>query len=849
MLLAGAAMLPGHAFAQATEAQASDSGSGLSEIVVTAQRREERSQDVPIAITAMSAEGLRERGVTNLQGLQSQVPSLVVAPNGQTSRDVMSPSIRGQSASFQGAPAVVVYMNEVPLPTAISLSGQGGPGTFTDLQNVQVLSGAQGTLFGRNTTGGAVLLTPAKPTDRLEGHIQGGFGNYNMTELEAVVNVPLSDTLRVRLVGATRDRDGFTHDINWNKDRDDQHTRMARIGIQWEPTEGVSSYTMGYYGYGKSNGTGTVPININTAYLAGLAARPVYGPGNVYYGKLGAIRPAYNFCGAGTGPANCSSITQLITDQQARGNRIVAHGLDDFTKVYSWGVSNSTDVDLTDNLKLRNIISYASLKSYYAGDGDGTILNLYDQGQTDLSRTAPRDFFRLFTEELQFQGSALDKKLTYTFGGFYSKQTPGGAMKSYSVNVCALPGTAGALACSGFSETRNTNESKALFAQATLDLGALTPALDRVRLTGGYRYTWDRIDGSAINYGPADGSSPVTCSFDGVSVPLANVGNLSTDSTRGCRYDGHLRSSAPNWTVGIDYRPISNVLLYGKVTKGYKAGGFNGFAVHIAAPTDYSTFGPEYVTDWEAGFKSDFKVAGRPVRLNVNGFNMDYKNIQRGLPDYNADTGKSGAVTLNNAVAVIRGVEIEAMVKPVDILEIGGNYSHIDSHYKSFTYTSAVPVGDCGSNFSNGYRTTTSPDLSCLPLQYLAPNIFSVYGRLSIPTADSFGKVSLFVSYAWTDKQETAPGSLQEYPRPNASDPVKIWEPGVRLPSYGLLSASLDWKNLLGTNLDASIFGTNLTNKQYVISNSGVFNSVGAQGNIFGEPRMYGMRLKYNFGN
>ncbi|MDE2597354.1 MAG: TonB-dependent receptor plug domain-containing protein, partial [Sphingomonadales bacterium] len=635
LLASAGAVAPQVAYAQAdVPQQANSEDAGLGEIIVTAQRRQERSQDVPISITAVSADGLRERGVVNLQGLQSQVPSLVVAPNGQTSRDVMSPSIRGQSASFQGAPAVVVYMNEVPLPTAISLSGQGGPGTFTDLQSVQVLSGAQGTLFGRNTTGGAILLTPAKPTDRLEGYIQGGVGNYNMTELEAVLNVPLTDTLRVRLVGATRDRDGFSHDINWNKDRDDQHTRMARLGIQWEPTDSVSSYTMAYYGYGKSNGTGTVPVAINTPLLTALAQRSVTIPGQGTF-PLGALRPSINFCGAGTGPANCSSITQLITDQRARGNRIIAHGLDDFTRVYSWGVSNSTDVNMTEGLKLRNIISYASLKSYYAGDGDGTTLNLYDQGQNELSRQAPRDSFRLFTEELQFQGTALDGKLSYTFGGFYSKQTPHGKMINYAVNVCALPGSAGALSCSTYSETTNTNVTKALFAQATLDLGALTPALNRLRLTGGYRYTWDAIDGSAINYAPVAGTGPVSCSFNATTgVARANAGNLFNAATPGCRFNGRLRSSAPNWTLGLDYRPVDNVLLYAKVTKGYKAGGFNGFAVQIVAPTDYSSFGPEYVTDWEAGFKSDFRIAGRPVRLNVNGFNMDYKNIQRGLPDY-----------------------------------------------------------------------------------------------------------------------------------------------------------------------------------------------------------------------
>lgn len=156
-LLAGSALagivMPGIAFAQEAAPQAVVEDSGLADIVVTAQRREERSQDVPIVITAISPEGLRERGVTNLQGLQSQVPSLIVQSNGQASRDVMSPAIRGQGASFQGAPGVVIYMNEVPLPIGFTLSTQGGPGNFVDLQSVQVLSGVQGTLFGRNTTG------------------------------------------------------------------------------------------------------------------------------------------------------------------------------------------------------------------------------------------------------------------------------------------------------------------------------------------------------------------------------------------------------------------------------------------------------------------------------------------------------------------------------------------------------------------------------------------------------------------------------------------------------------------------------------------------------------------------
>ncbi|WP_150294313.1 TonB-dependent receptor [Sphingobium estronivorans] len=841
LLLTGSALTAlssSNAMAQETAAQ-SGSGASLAEIVVTAQRREERSQDVPIAITALSSAGLRERDVTSVQGLQNQVPSLTIQPNGQSSRDVMSPSIRGQGASFQGSPGVVIYLNEVPLPIAYTLSQQGGPGNFVDLQNVQVLSGAQGTLFGRNTTGGAILLTAARPTDRLEGHLSGGFGNYNMTEFEAVLNVPVNDKLRVRLVGASRDRDGFTQDINWNKDRDDQHWRMGRIGVEFEPVEGITNYTMGYYGYSKNNGTGIVPISFNYPRLLGFTTSPNNATG------------ALNFCGTQASPdANCTALKKLISDQQARGIRKVAHGMDDFAKLETWGVSNNTDVELTEGLKLRNIISYASLKSFYASDQDGSLANINNTGVTSLSRTAPKDYYELFTEELQFQGEALDKKLTYTLGGFYSKQKPAGEMGDYFTTLSGLPGEAGALRAAGFRQSAVTNESKALFAQATFDFGALTSALDRLRLTGGYRYTWDKIDGRVTSYNPAlySGTGPdnVRCLFNGRTVSRANANNLTSDATlaqapdQGCRYEGHLKSKAPNWTIGLDYRPIDNLLVYGKVTRGYKAGGFNAFAVNA----QYATFGPEYVTDWEAGFKSDFHVAGRPVRLNVNGYTMNYSKIQRGIGDFNPTTNSSGAATVSEASARIRGVEMEAMFKPIDQLEIGGNFSYTDAHYKSFRFNSATPIWDCNSTAANNYLMTRTPDLTCIPMQYFAPYIYSVYGRLSVPTTENIGEISIFMSYAWTDARHQSGPALEKF-----VDGSRTWEPGSDLAAYGLLSASLDWKNALQSGLDVSVFGTNLQNKKYTLSNSGVYNSIGNQGQIFGEPRMYGLRLRYNFGS
>ncbi len=842
MLMAGVAIgsfaPPQAAFAaeDAAADQAAAQSQPSNEIIVTANRREERAQDVPISITAISAESIRERGLTQLQDLQASVPSLVVGPNGQASRDVMSPSIRGQSASFQGSPAVVVYSNEVPLVSAITLSGQGGPGTFVDLQSVQVLAGAQGTLFGRNTTGGAILLTPAKPTDKLEGYVQAGFGNYSMVEVEAVVNVPISDNVRLRVVGASRDRDGFTHDVNWNKDRDDQHWRMGRVGLWIEPMAGVTNYTLGYYGKSHSNGTGSIARNFNTGYFLGLATRPIPIGGGVTL-PLGAISPGFNFCGAGTGPANCSLYTNLLSQQNARGNRQTAHGLDSFSKLESWGINNTTDIELSDTLKLRNIISYAELKSYYANDQDGTTAPIYDTGNTVLSRTAPRDWYKQVTEELQFQGSALGDKLTYTVGGFYYKNSPRGTMVSYSTNVCALTTVTG---CSiGQSEIAVTNESKALYAQGSLDFGAFSPSLDRLRLTAGYRYTWDTVDGTTAswNYVPLPGGAQFVTACSWKSNP--NPGQPVASPLTTCLFGAKLKSSSPNWTVGLDYRPNDNIMVYGKVTRGYKAGGFNSYAVF----ENTRTFGPETVTDYELGAKTDFNFGGMRGRFNVNGFYLDYKNIQRAAGDFNRATGGNGAITLNNASAVIKGVEVEAMIQPSENIELGGNYSHLNAHYKSFKFDSSSGVWDCTAQSVTSPKVFAGADMSCRPLQYLSPNIVSVYGRFSLPMSEDVGKVSLFLSYNWTDKQPTAPFSTERFPDGT------INEPGVLLPSYGILNATIDWKGVLGAPLDLSLFATNLTKKDYIISNTGIYQTIGAQTVIYGEPRMFGLRLRYSFGD
>src|SRR5882757_2712886 len=183
----------------------------LTEIIVTARRVEERLQDVPISITVLNQQQIEDRNIVNSQDLASYVPSLSANTNFGSENSTFA--IRGFVQDIGTAPSVGVYFGDVVAPRGASNgipTGDGaGPGSFFDLQNVQVLKGPQGTLFGRNTTGGAVLLVPQKPTSELGGYVEGSFGDYSMKRGQGVVNIPVNDSIRVRLGVDHQSRDGY----------------------------------------------------------------------------------------------------------------------------------------------------------------------------------------------------------------------------------------------------------------------------------------------------------------------------------------------------------------------------------------------------------------------------------------------------------------------------------------------------------------------------------------------------------------------------------------------------------------------------------------------------------------
>jgi iron complex outermembrane recepter protein len=378
------------AFAQtATVPEATSGGSAVAgdanafaEIIVTANRREEAIQKVPVAITAFNSDTLREQSISNPYDLNGRVPSLVVTSNA-TQRDADGITIRGQGQTYLAPVGVVNYFAEVPLIQGSIIANQGAPGTFFDLDALQVLRGPQGTLFGKNTTGGALLLGPKKPTNELGGYVQAQIGNYDFRDFEGAINLPLiSDVLMVRVAAKKSDRDGYTKDVGTSdltvslpfqtpafgpivynnsglvipglfpntgqarqpgvndvrsdfrgKDYDDRHYWTARLGILFRPVEGVENYLVGYYSKSHNNGTGQVLYSVSDSHptLINLVA-------NSFGNSFGPGAP-------GAFTAADSTIAQaLLARQQALGPRRVSLNNDQFYRLKNWDCRVSTSL-------------------------------------------------------------------------------------------------------------------------------------------------------------------------------------------------------------------------------------------------------------------------------------------------------------------------------------------------------------------------------------------------------------------------------------------------------------------------------------------------------------------------
>jgi iron complex outermembrane receptor protein len=414
----------------------SDQASALEEVVVTARRRDEALQDVPVSVVAIGQEALQRASVRDSRDLTLLAPSLNTT-SAASRGNVLNYELRGITATdtlLTQDPAVGIYLNEVVQTRPYGLNQQ-----LYDMQSVQVLLGPQGTHFGRNTVGGAILYTTNRPTDEFSGEAAVTFGNYERNDYYGVLNVPLGNQLAVRLALKSVDRDGYTRELVRGRDLDNEHARMGRLSIKWDPSAEISNLLVLDAYWSRTNGNGTILHSVSNP----------------------ALQP-------------------LLAAQQALGVREVRHNYPDLSIARVWGAANTTSWDISDNLTVKNIVGYRKIYARELVDLDGSpAAVLGTQQGADVKQ---------ISEELQFQGSIPDSGFEYIVGGYYFLE------KGNDLNIQSA-GPAIVQRNNSFSRS----ESKSLFLNGTYR----PPGLSKLSLSLGYRYIWDersvKIDSQLVS--------------------------------------------------------------------------------------------------------------------------------------------------------------------------------------------------------------------------------------------------------------------------------------------------------------------------------------------------------------
>lgn len=753
--------------AQAQDNEVSETAASgwLEEITVRARRRQEGLQNVPVAVTALSATAIRMADIRSAIDLQRHVPSLSVI--GSLGRNEEALTIRGlrPTGEFLGAgagPAVVSYFAEAP-------SRSGGPGLYLDLESVQVLKGPQGTLFGRNTTGGAILYEPVRPSNEFGGYARGTAGSYGRLDGEAAVNVPLvQDKLMVRIAAQKQNRDGFTKDVKRNIDYDDRDNYSARLGILFRPWEQLENYLIVWASEYDENGPGSVLTHNNPA---------------------GPFAPMQ---------------TPLYEEQHERGIRKVALGSRSRDLNRTHGVLNRTEFNITDDISLTNIFSYSRQKGDRAADLDGTTLTLTDsQGRTLKGTFSPDD--STITEELQLSVTGFDGTVSWQLGGYYER-TKSEKPQTFSqiVNIGDLVITSHQL------DSPVDNESYAIYTHANADLGVLSETLSGISISGGFRHTEDEysLGFDILRYFGAHTVEqlPVPESTHFCLLPL---GSRYPDCLVGNSQEGDGQS----WNVGLDYQITENNLAYFSYRRGYKSGGYNP-AIGIFFGTDRPefAFGPEKVDAFELGVKSEWSFGEVAGHTNIAIYQSNYNDVQV-LNDVTI-LGIGTTATQNAAEATVKGIEVEGTIRPAENFNLTYGYAYTDAEYDK-------------------YKTPAGVDLSGLAFLNTPEHMVNLALTVSRQLPGNFGEMSFLTMYSWQD--DAFAGF------------VDMDSPGSMLGSYGLLNMRLQWDRILASRVNGAVFVNNVTGKDYIVSNSTRYASLGRVISLYGEPRMWGVSLGIDF--
>lgn len=624
--LLGSAAMPALAQDAATpaatmEEEEAEQG-GVGTIIVTAERTASSIQDTPVSVTALTGEALEATGAVVINDLAATVPNLTstTGPQGSADANFFVRGVGQFDFIVTNDPGVGVYVDGIYLGRTVGAMLDAG-----DIERVEVLRGPQGTLFGRNTLGGAVSIVTKQPEiGMFAGSAQATYGSRDRIDLDASVNVPVGDNAAARVYGFYRQQDGFADNVVTGEDfgRIERYGGRGQFSIELGPDVRVD--LSADYSLDESNPAPSV--------LSAILPLPFFPPA-----ALGDLRDPDNFYDI------------FASNSPEARNEI-------------YGFSGTVTVDLGAS-QLKSITAYRVLDGFSTSDPDGTRFRLYDQVVATQQDQ--------FSQELQLTGDAFGGRLEYLLGGFYFREDA-----NQVLDLCFAPINSPMAqpfqACNVWSQGNDQlTESFAVFGQGRFEL------LDGLSVTLGGRYTWDEKDivsnqffdfrpqlvgpGAVFGFG-----LPPELLGQGIVLPIVTdlPGNASFEKF------------TPK--IGVEYEPNPDILLYASYSEGFRAGGFNG---RLIAPQDsIPTFEPDTNETFELGIKSD--LLNRALRANLTLFHSQYRDIQQTIADPEVQFRVANA-----GDATLKGFELEIAVVPDDALRFDFAVGYTDSELQDVPVT------------------------------------------------------------------------------------------------------------------------------------------------------------------
>ena len=613
----------------------------LEEIIVTARKKEESLQSTPISIAVLTANSLEARQIDSSDQLTQVTPNLSFSSYSPSAGNNASSQIFirgvGQTEFLPTTdPGVGLYIDEVYMARSV-----GATLDFVDLQQIEILRGPQGTLFGRNTIGGAINITTHRPEPELGGNVGVKIGTDSRIELKGSMDIPISDTFLTRISLGLRRRDGYVERPISGPALGNDDSKGGRFAIDWQMTEKLNLYwTIDYV---KEDESGS-PIVFN-------------GLSNNLFARVAAA----------SATSGCStldpSLLERCNNRDWDAGKRSSYGTFEAVSLFeNVGTSLIAKWDF-DNFSIKSITAYRDMKWTGARDADNTPLTILHTRNVDTHDQ--------FSQEIQFIGSVAHK-LNWLLGAYYFKEN---ASDDYFVPVAVGTFNTGG---------KTKNDSNAFFGQLTYSF------TDKFSLTAGVRVTKDNKAFTPMQFtvtpylfpiSPAegDGQGGYVHPFDGNVYPtLGDAGGVARVPANTLFFpeiQQKVTYSATTPLVSLSYHLGNNTMIYISYSEGFKGGGFN--ARNIKPGPAVRTFNPESASTFDAGIKAD--LFDNTLRLNASVFTTDYEELQFVIREDFAP------IVFNAGQADITGAEVEWTWVPNDSLEVVGGIGYINAKYKQLS--------------------------------------------------------------------------------------------------------------------------------------------------------------------